>query len=194
MHFCFNALESSCSIRHVQTFLCFKGINGLLHTSSISLLIVSLLWCIKMIRHRSRTHDDLYTRNLTVINITNFRFLINDDICDVDNIVIVTTVFSGNRSDILNVQKNRIDIQHYKKNSIDVIFFIYLPIHLCLIWSETKNLEERDVIRWKSFLKNIFDSILYARKSWGNPDIPGVETRLVFLLGEEKCSIYLLSR
>ena len=105
MHFCFNALESSCSIRHVQTFLCFKGINGLLHTSSISLLIVSLLWCIKMIRHRSRTHDDLYTRNLTVINITNFRFLINNDICDVDNIVIVTTVFSGNRSDILNVQK-----------------------------------------------------------------------------------------
>ena len=71
----------------------------------ISLLIVSLLWCIKMIRHRSRTHDDLYTRNLTVINITNFRFLINNDICDVDNIVIVTTVFSGNRSDILNVQK-----------------------------------------------------------------------------------------
>ena len=68
-----------------------------------------------MIRHRSRTHDDLYTRNLTVINITNFRFLINNDICDVDNIVIVTTVFSGNRSDILNVQKNRIDIQHYKK-------------------------------------------------------------------------------
>ena len=58
-----------------------------------------------MIRHRSRTHDDLYTRNLTVINITNFRFLINNDICDVDNIVIVTTVFSGNRSDILNVQK-----------------------------------------------------------------------------------------
>ena len=36
--------------------------------------------------------------------------------------------------------------------------------------------------------------MLYARKSWGNPDIPGVETRLVFLLGEEKCSIYLLSR
>ena len=52
---------------------------------------------------RSKTHDDLYTRNLTVINITNFRFLLNNDICDVDNIVIVTTVFSGNRSDILNV-------------------------------------------------------------------------------------------
>ena len=80
---------------------------------------------------RSKTHDDLYTRNLTVINITNFRFLINDDICDVDNIVIVTTVFSGNRSDILNVQKNRIDIQHYKKNSINVIFlYIYLYIYV----------------------------------------------------------------
>ena len=48
---------------------------------------------------RSKTRDDLYTRNLTVINITNFRFLLNNDICDVDNIVIVTTVFSGNRSD-----------------------------------------------------------------------------------------------
>ena len=63
---------------------------------------------------RSKTHDDLYTRNLTVINITNFRFLLNNDICDVDNIVIVTTVFSGNRSDILNVQKS--DIKLSKKN------------------------------------------------------------------------------
>ena len=62
---------------------------------------------------RSKTRDDLYTRNLTVINITNFRFLLNNDICDVDNIVIVTTVFSGNRSDILNVQKS--DIKLSKK-------------------------------------------------------------------------------
>ena len=59
---------------------------------------------------RSKTRDDLYTRNLTVINITNFRFLLNNDICDVDNIVIVTTVFSGNRSDILNVQKSNVKI------------------------------------------------------------------------------------
>ena len=76
-----------------------------------------------MIRHRSKTHDDLYTRNLTVINITNFRFLLNNDICDVDNIVIVTTVFSGNRSDILNVQKKSDRYSTLQKNSIDVIFF-----------------------------------------------------------------------
>ena len=40
-------------------------------------------------------HSDLYTRNLTLINITNFKFLINNDICNVSPVAIVTIVHSA---------------------------------------------------------------------------------------------------
>ena len=40
-------------------------------------------------------HEDLYTRNLTLINMTNFKFLINNDVCNVTPIAIVTIVHSA---------------------------------------------------------------------------------------------------
>ena len=40
-------------------------------------------------------HSDLYTRNLTLINITKFKFIINNDICNVAPIAIVTIVPSS---------------------------------------------------------------------------------------------------
>ena len=40
-------------------------------------------------------HSDLYTRNLTLINITRFKFIINNDICNVAPIAIVTIVHSS---------------------------------------------------------------------------------------------------
>ena len=43
----------------------------------------------------SHTHKDLYTRNLTLINMTNFKFLINNDICNVTPIAIVTIVHTA---------------------------------------------------------------------------------------------------
>ena len=43
----------------------------------------------------SHTHKDLYTRNLTLINMTNFKFLINNDICNVTPVAIVTIVHSA---------------------------------------------------------------------------------------------------
>ena len=42
-----------------------------------------------------RPHHDLYTRNLTLINITNFKFIINNDICNVTPIALVTIVHSA---------------------------------------------------------------------------------------------------
>jgi hypothetical protein len=40
-------------------------------------------------------HHDLYTRNLTLINITNFKFIINNDICNVTPIALVTIVHTA---------------------------------------------------------------------------------------------------
>ena len=40
-------------------------------------------------------HDHLYDRNLTVINMTSFKFLINNDICNDSNIALVTLVYSA---------------------------------------------------------------------------------------------------
>ena len=46
-------------------------------------------------QHLAHPHSDLYTRNLTLINIKNFKFLINNDICNVTPIAIVTIVHSS---------------------------------------------------------------------------------------------------
>ena len=47
------------------------------------------------VQHLAHPHSDLYTRNLTLINIKNFKFLINNDICNVTPIAIVTIVHSS---------------------------------------------------------------------------------------------------
>ena len=46
-------------------------------------------------QHLAHPHRDLYTRNLTLINIKNFKFLINNDICNVTPVAIVTIVHSS---------------------------------------------------------------------------------------------------
>ena len=71
-------------------------------------------------------HHDLFDRNLSLINITNFKFIINSDICNVERISLVT-----------------------------------------IIHSAAQNKDARKMIR----------------DTWGNPDIPDIATRLVFLLG-----------
>ena len=40
-------------------------------------------------------HNDLYNRNLTLINMTNFKFVINNDICNVRRVTLVTIVHSA---------------------------------------------------------------------------------------------------
>ena len=45
--------------------------------------------------HQAHPHTELYSRNLTLINITNFRFLINRDICNVSALALVTIVHSA---------------------------------------------------------------------------------------------------
>ena len=71
-------------------------------------------------------HPDLNDRNLTLINLSNFKFLINTDICNVERIALVS-----------------------------------------IIHSAADNKPARSMIR----------------ESWGNPSIPDIATRLVFLLG-----------
>ena len=46
-------------------------------------------------QHLAHPHSDLYTRNLSLINIQNFKFLINNDICNVTPLAIVTIVHSA---------------------------------------------------------------------------------------------------
>ena len=49
-----------------------------------------------MSRNRtSHPHEELYTRKLNLINITNFTFLINNDICNETPIAIVTIVHTA---------------------------------------------------------------------------------------------------
>ena len=40
-------------------------------------------------------HKELYTSNLTLINMSNFKFLINNDVCNVTPIEIVTVVHTA---------------------------------------------------------------------------------------------------
>ena len=40
-------------------------------------------------------HSDLYDKNLTVINMTNFKFLINNNICNVEKIALVTIIHNA---------------------------------------------------------------------------------------------------
>ena len=42
--------------------------------------------------------EDLYDRNLTVVNMSNFKFIINDDICDVQNLSLVTIIHSATQN------------------------------------------------------------------------------------------------
>ena len=49
-----------------------------------------------MSRNRtSHPHEELYTRNLTLINMHNFTFKINNDICNETSIAIVTIVHTA---------------------------------------------------------------------------------------------------
>ena len=45
-------------------------------------------------------HDLDLDRNLTLINITNFKFLINNDICNVSKISIVTIIHSSSQNTV----------------------------------------------------------------------------------------------
>ena len=40
-------------------------------------------------------HTDLYDRDLTLINITNFKFVINNDICNVQRVALVTIIHTA---------------------------------------------------------------------------------------------------
>ena len=40
-------------------------------------------------------HTDLYDNNLTLINITNFKFVINNDICNVQKVALVTIIHTA---------------------------------------------------------------------------------------------------
>ena len=43
-------------------------------------------------------HDHLYDRNLTLVNLTNFKFLINSDICNVRRVSLVTIIHSASQN------------------------------------------------------------------------------------------------
>ena len=43
-------------------------------------------------------HDHLYDRDLTVINMTSFKFLINNDICNVRRVSLVTIIHSASQN------------------------------------------------------------------------------------------------
>ena len=44
------------------------------------------------------SHDQLYDRNLTVINMTSFKFLINNNICNVRRVSLVTIIHSASQN------------------------------------------------------------------------------------------------
>ena len=43
-------------------------------------------------------HNHLYDRNLTPVNLTNFKFLINSDICNVRRVSLVTIIHSASQN------------------------------------------------------------------------------------------------
>ena len=50
------------------------------------------------IHEEDYSHDHLYDRNLTVINMTSFKFLINNDICNVRRVSLVTIIHSASQN------------------------------------------------------------------------------------------------
>ena len=46
-------------------------------------------------KNKEYPHSDLNDNNLTLINITNFKFVINNDICNVQRVALVTIVHSA---------------------------------------------------------------------------------------------------
>ena len=40
-------------------------------------------------------HTDIYDNNLTLINVTNFKFVINNDICNVQKVALVTIIHTA---------------------------------------------------------------------------------------------------
>ena len=51
--------------------------------------------------HKDEEHHDLsglYDRNLTLINITNFKFIINKNICNVSQVSLVTIIHSSSEN------------------------------------------------------------------------------------------------
>ena len=67
---------------------------------------------------------------------------------------------------------------------------------LTTVFSAPQNSEARDIVRYhvsNSFLTQTHNSnlkFMISRRSWGNPDIPGVETRLAFLIGRRSASAF----
>ena len=65
-------------------------------------------------------HHDLFDRNLTLINLTNFKFIINNDICNVRRVALVTIIHTAvdnheARSMIRSIYcKNRVLIDRVK--------------------------------------------------------------------------------
>ena len=56
-------------------------------------------------------HTDIYDNNLTLINVTNFKFVINNDICNVQRVALVTIIYTQQlvitRPGLLSGQKIR---------------------------------------------------------------------------------------
>ena len=74
--------------------------------------------------NKKNSDTDLYDRNLTVVNMSNFKFIINDDICDVQNLSLVTIIHSATQNsetrDIIRLEQGQ-----YQNN----LQYIFLLIH-----------------------------------------------------------------
>ena len=46
-------------------------------------------------KNKEYPHSDLNDNNLTLINITNFKFVINNDICNVQKVALVTIIHTA---------------------------------------------------------------------------------------------------
>ena len=63
------------------------------------LVILIYITLLELPGYESQVSNKIYNpmpmENMTLINITNFKFLINNNICDVSNINIVTIIYSS---------------------------------------------------------------------------------------------------
>ena len=92
------------------------------------------------------SHEELYDRNLTLVDIPNFKFVINNDICNVQRVALLTIIHTA--------------VDNHEARSMI-----------------------RSVTLSSNFMFQCHKGMNIFRSSWGNPDIPGVVTKLVFLLG-----------
>ena len=74
---------------------CQKRVKNVLLSAFLATGLIFLLLRRREEMNKEFPHTDIYDNNLTLINVTNFKFVINNDICNVQKVALVTIIHTA---------------------------------------------------------------------------------------------------